>query len=107
MPLFAALTGLGLLLTGFVAGALFIGNEVDLYLARRHDDLLVWLKRRDTEGRRDFLFYIAVTITFTMLHPIAGVRLVGTKLARRGSVSREAEGSRQLASGNGDGGPAQ
>ncbi|MEV7891594.1 hypothetical protein ACWD3I_25025 [Streptomyces sp. NPDC002817] len=91
MTLFASLAGLGLFLTGFMAGALFIGKEADLFIARRHDDLIVWLKRQEREGRRGFLFYVALTITFTLLHPLAGLRLVGAKLARLGSGKREAE----------------
>ena len=73
---------LGLFLTGFVAGALFIGQEIDLRLQRRHEDVHVWLIRQVNSGRRSPLFYLVVTIEFTVAHPCEGARLVGVKLAK-------------------------
>lgn len=91
MTLAVTVAGVGLFLAGFIAGALFIGQEVDLFIAGRHDDVHAWLRRRVNEGRRGLLFYLAVTVEFTVLHPREGVRLVGTKLAKLRRANHDAQ----------------
>jgi hypothetical protein len=68
--------GLGLFLAGFVSGALFIGQEIDLRIHDRHEAVHVWLSQTYGAGRRGPLFYMAAVVELTLVHPFEGIRLV-------------------------------